>query len=151
MNTITRWNPLQEIDDLHAKLNSYFGLAPLRSKETRENITVSEWAPAVDITEDDKEYVIRADLADVKKEDVSVRVEGGILTLSGERKFEKEEKQGKRYHRIERSYGAFVRRFGIPDDADPSKIEATFKEGVLKVRLSKHEVAQPKTVEVRVG
>jgi len=80
-------------------------------------MTVADWSPLVDITEDEKEYVIKTDLPEVKKEDVKVTVENGIVTITGERKLEKEEK-GKRYHRIERSYGNFVRSFSLPDDAD---------------------------------
>lgn len=150
MNTLARWNPLKEIDDLQARLNSFFAPAQVKSDDKREPFTVAEWSPLVDISEDESAYVIRAELGDVKKEDVHVKVEGGVLTLHGERKFEKEEK-GKRYHRVERSYGSFVRRFGVPEDTDPARTEATFKDGVLEVRLAKSEAAKSKSVEVRVA
>ncbi|MBM3824745.1 MAG: Hsp20/alpha crystallin family protein [Verrucomicrobia bacterium] len=150
MNNVARWNPFRELDDLHARLSSYLSPASGRGDGGRENMTVAEWAPAVDITEDDGAYVIRAELSDVKKDDVHVRVDAGVLTIHGERKLEKEEKN-KRYHRVERSYGSFVRRFGVPEDADGDRIEAAFKDGVLEVRLPKHEVAKPKSVEIKVG
>jgi len=159
MNGLTRWhnrwNPFKEIDELHNRLNSLFnsslGRVPLRSTaEQEENVTVTEWAPLVDITEDEKEYVIKAELPEVQKEDLSVVVENGVLTIHGERRFEKEEK-GKRYHRVERAYGAFSRSFTIPDDADGLKVNAEFKEGLLRVHLAKSEKAKPKTVEVKVA
>ena len=87
---------------------------------------------------------------EVKKEDLKIAVEDGVLTLSGERKFEKEEK-GKRYHRVERTYGSFARSFTVPDDADADKVRAEFKDGVLLVRLEKSEKAKPKTLEVQVA
>ena len=151
MNTLTRWDPLKETEDLQNRLARFFGLTPARTTNgDREALTVPEWAPSVDITEDDKEYVVKTDLPDVKKEDVKVTVENGVLAITGERKFEKEEK-GKKYHRIERSYGRFVRNFALPDGADCSKVNAEFKDGVLKVRLPKSESAKPKSVEVKVA
>ena len=109
-----------------------------------------EWAPLVDISEDDKEYLIKAELPEVKKEDVKVTAEEGTLTIMGERKFEKEEK-GKKYHRVERAYGSFVRNFSIPDDVSPDKITAEFKDGVLTVHLGKTEQAKPQHIEVKVA
>jgi len=115
-----------------------------------EPLAVAEWAPLVDISEDDKEYAIRAELPEVKKGDVKVRVEDGVLYLSGERHFEKEDK-GKRYHRVERAYGSFMRSFTLPDDADPKQVHAEFKDGVLNVRVSKDPNARPKSIEVKVA
>lgn len=112
-------------------------------------MTVAQWSPAVDISEDEKEYVVKAELPDLKKEDVKVCVEDGDLTISGERKFEKEEK-GKKYHRIERSYGSFVRSFTLPEGVSGDKVSASFKDGVLEVHLPKDEKAKPKSVEVKV-
>jgi HSP20 family protein len=86
----------------------------------------------------------------VNKEDVKVRVETGVLVISGERKFEKEDK-GRRYHRIERAYGSFARSFTVPEDADASKVNAEFKNGTLTVHLAKSEKARPKTIEVKVA
>ena len=151
MNLVTRWDPFREMEDLQKRLTSIFGLAPGRAANGKEeNMTVAQWLPLVDITEDNREYLIKAELPEVRKEDVKVTVENGVLTLSGERKFEKEEKD-KRYHRIERAYGSFTRSFSVPDDADDSKVSAEFKDGVLTVRLVKSEKARPKAVEVKVG
>ena len=103
----------------------------------------------MDITKDDKQYLIKAELPDLRKDDVKVTVEGGVLTISGERKFEKEEKD-KKYHRIERAYGTFTRSFSVPDDADDSKVSAEFKDGLLTV-LAKSEKARPKSIDVKVS
>jgi HSP20 family protein len=150
MNSLMRWDPFKETDELQKRLSSIFGLAPTRlSNGQRETMTVAQWSPVVDITEDEKEYVIHAELPEVRKEDVKVTVENGVLTLSGERKFEKEEKNRK-YHRIERAYGSFARCFSVPDDAEDGKVTAEFKDGLLTVRLAKSEKARPKTVEVKV-
>jgi HSP20 family protein len=117
--------------------------------DLRETMTVSEWTPLVDIAEDDKEYLIKAELPDVKKEDVKVTVENGVVTITGERKFEKEEK-GKKYHRIERAYGSFMRSFALPEGAAGDTISAEFKDGVLKVHLPKSAEAKPNPIDVRV-
>ena len=100
----------------------------------KEALTVAQWSPLVDITEDEKEYLIKAELPDMKKEDVRLTVENGVLAISGERKFEKEEK-GRKYHRIERAYGSFVRSFSLSEDADGSNVTANFKDGLLQVHL----------------
>jgi len=113
-------------------------------------MAVAEWAPLVDISEDDQEYLIKAELPEVKKEDVKVTAEEGTLTITGERKFAKEEK-GKKYHRVERAYGSFERNFSFPDDANPAKVSAEFKDGVLSVHLAKTEKAKPQQIEVRVA
>jgi HSP20 family protein len=151
MNALTRWDPFKEMDDLQQRLTSIFGLAPRRVTNGKEEaMTVAQWLPVVDITEDNEQYLIKTELPEVKKEDVKVTVENGVLTISGERKFEQEEKN-KKYHRIERSYGSFTRSFSVPDDADDAKVSAEFKEGVLTVRLTKTEKARPKSIDVKVG
>ena len=151
MNALTRWNPFEELDELQNRLSTFFGRAPVRRQNgEQENMTVAQWAPLVDITEDDKEYLIKAELPDVKKDEVKVTLENGVLTITGERKFEKEEK-GKKYHRVERAYGSFVRSFTLPDDADANKVNAEFKDGVLKVHVAKSEAAKPKQIEVKVN
>jgi len=151
MSSLTRWNPFREMEALQRRLDTLFNHEPSRvSGDKDEAMTVAQWAPLVDITEDEKEYLIKAELPDVQKTDVKVTVENGVLTISGERKLEKEEKN-KRYHRIERSYGSFVRRFGVPENADEAKVTADFKDGVLTVRVAKHEQARPKTIEVKVA
>ena len=139
------------MEDIHDRLfNLFKNTQPRTGGGEQESLTVSEWTPLVDITEDDKEYLIKAELPEVKKEEVKVTVENGLLTISGDRKIEKEEK-GKRYHRVERAYGSFVRSFSLPDDADGNKVNAEFKEGVLRVHLAKSEHAKPKQIEVKVG
>jgi HSP20 family protein len=116
----------------------------------KEALTVAQWSPLADITEDEKEYLIRAELPDMKKEEVRLTVENAVLKISGERKFEKEEK-GKKYHRVERAYGSFVRSFTLPEDADGSRVSADFKDGMLQVHLPKSQKAKPKTIEIKVG
>ncbi|MCX6903903.1 MAG: Hsp20/alpha crystallin family protein [Verrucomicrobia bacterium] len=153
MNTLTYWKPFREMEDLQRRLSSVFDLAPFRRStvnQGEENITVPEWAPTVDILEDEKEYLIKLELPEVKKEEVKVTVEGGTLTISGERKAEKEEK-GRKFHRVERFYGSFARSFTVPDDADDTKVNAEYKDGVLQVHLAKSEKACPKQIEVKVG
>ena len=115
MSALAKWNPFRELEDIQSRLSSLFGRTPLRGFG-EEAMTVSEWTPLVDIAEDDKEYLIKVELPEVKKEDVKVTVEGGVLTITGERKFEKEEK-GKKYHRLERAYGSFMRSFTLPEGA----------------------------------
>ena len=152
MSTITTWNPFRELDEVQNRLGNFFGGFPTlqrRFGNGEESLKLPDWSPLVDITEDDHEYLFKADLPEVKKEDVKVTVENGTLTVSGERKSEKEEKK-KKFHRVERSYGSFERIFTVPEEADPNKITAEFKDGVLKVRLPKSAKAKPKAVEVKV-
>jgi HSP20 family protein len=148
MNALTKWNPFRELEDIQSRLSSLFGRTPLRGFG-EEAMTVSEWTPLVDIAEDDKEYLIKVELPEVKKEDVKVSVEGGVLTITGERKFEKEEKD-KKYHRVERAYGSFMRSFTLPEGAPGDKVSADFKDGVLKVHLAKSPEAKPKSINVKV-
>jgi len=150
MNALNRWSQLQELEALRHGLSCVFGRSPLHAAEGHdEQIAVPEWAPLVDISEDDTEYLIKAELPEVKKEDVKVTAEEGTLTIQGERKFEKEEK-GKKYHRVERAYGNFGRSFSFPADASPAKVSAEFKDGVLTVHLVKTEKAKPQYLEIKV-
>ena len=150
MNLITRWDPVKEMEELQNRLSTLFGRTPVRLGDAKEEaITVADWAPLVDITEDDKEYIIKTELPEVKKEDVKVAIENGVLTIVGERKFEKEE--NKKYHRVERAYGRFVRSFVVPDGVEADKVNAEFKDGVLKVHLPKSEKTKPKQIEVKVA
>ena len=147
---MTRWNPFKELEEMEQRLSTYLGRPAARTETGQEAMTVAEWSPLVDITEDDKEYLIKADLPDVKKEDVKLTVQDDVMSISGERKYEKEAK-GKKYHRVERTYGSFLRSFTVPDDADGNKVSAEFKEGVLNVHLPKSEKAKPKSIEVKVS
>ena len=151
MTALPRWDPFKEMEELQSRFARILGLAPAHTENGgRELMTITEWAPSVDIIEDEKEWLVKADLPEVKKEEVKVTVENGVLTITGERRLEKEEKD-KKYHRIERSYGNFLRSFTLPDGADGSKVNAEFKDGVLKVHLPKGEKAKPKAVEVKVA
>ena len=149
--SLTHWNPFREMERMQRQMHSLFGLGTLRGNGGRgEALATAEWEPLVDITEDDKEYLITAELPELKKEDVKVTVEHGVLGISGERKFEKEEKH-KKYHRLERAYGSFLRSFTVPDDADATNINAEFKDGVLRVHLRKSESAKPKAIDIKVS
>jgi HSP20 family protein len=108
------------------------------------------WVPAVDILETENELILKADVPDVKMEDIDIRLENGTLAVKGERKFEQtENKQG--YRRIERSYGQFARYFELPETVDPEKVSADYKTGVLTITLPKKEIAKPRTVRVQVS
>ncbi|NWF83889.1 MAG: Hsp20/alpha crystallin family protein [Bryobacteraceae bacterium] len=108
------------------------------------------WSPSVDIAENENELTLTADLPGVKMDDLDIKIEEGVLTLSGARKFENEEKKGN-YHRIERAYGSFHRAFSLPDTIDADKVQARFDNGVLRVTLPKKEVARPRSIKVTVG
>lgn len=146
-----RWNPWKDLEELEKRLSSVLGPAPSTvGGEKKEAIAVAEWSPLVDITEDEKEYVVKAEIPEMKKEDIKINVHDDVLTVSGERKYEKEEK-GKKYHRVERAYGSFMRSFTLPEDADGTKVNAEYKDGVLKVHLPKSEKAKPKAIEVKIA
>lgn len=108
------------------------------------------WSPAVDIYETENELVLKADLPDVDAKNVGIQIENNTLTLKGERKFE-QEKNGKGFHRIERSYGSFVRAFSLPETVDAEKVKADYKNGVLTVTVAKKEVAKPRTINIEVN
>lgn len=146
---IVKWNPFRELEDIQARLHRYFG-EPLPRRDGEEGLFFADWAPPVDIQETEKEYLIKAELPGVKKEEVKVEMLDGVLSIEGERKQETEEK-GKRYRKVERSYGKFVRQFALPTEVDATKIEAEFKEGMLNIHLPKTEMAKPKAVEVKVA
>jgi HSP20 family protein len=151
MNAMTHWNPFREMQDLQNRvLHALQGKAGVAAENGKESITVSEWTPVVDISEDAQEYLIKAELPEVKREDVKVTVENGMLTLSGERRLEKQE-SGRKYHRVERAYGSFVRAFNLPEDTDADQVRAEFKDGVLQVHLTKKETAKPRQIEVAVA
>jgi HSP20 family protein len=157
MNLLTRyspfksatWDPLRELTNAENRL-AQFLRGPLMTDLEKEPVSFSAWSPSVDISEDDKEFEVKAELPEVKKEDIKISVEEGALQISGERRMEKEEK-GKRYHRVEREYGSFLRRFTLPEGADPAKIQAEFKDGVLHVHIAKTEKAKAKPIEIQVG
>jgi HSP20 family protein len=145
---IVRWDPFHELQDMQTRLNSLFGARAWPRFD--EDETFADWRPAVDVQETDQEYLIKADLPEVKKDDVKVEVREGMLTVQGERKSEKEEK-GKKFHKIEREYGKFVRRFALPAQVDAAKVQAEFKDGVLNVHLPKSATAVSKAIDVKVS
>ena len=149
MSILTTWNPIREMETVRNRMDRLFdrSLVPWTGEET---FTASEWSPLVDVSEDDKEFTIKADLPEVKKENVHVTIEDGTLRITGERKFEKEEK-GRRYHRIERSYGTFERSFVLPEGAKTDELKAEFKDGTLQVHLPKAPEIQTKAIEVPVS
>lgn len=141
MSTVSIYNPFREFESLANRLLSHSPAT--RSGESRP------WTPQVDITEDESGYTITSDLPDVPKEAVKVTVEDGVLTVRGERKWEKKTDTTK-VHLVERSYGSFTRSFRLPEDADGEKVAAAFKDGVLKITLAKREESKPRQVEVQV-
>ena len=147
--TLVRWDPFRELEDMSERLNRVFSRPTLRNTG-KENLTVADWMPTVDISETESEYLIKAELPEVRKEDVKVTVENGVLTLQGERRQEKEEK-GRRFHRVERSYGSFVRSFTLPESVDEGGVNAEYKDGVLALHLPKSEKVKPKAIDVKVA
>lgn len=149
---IVRWDPFRELQDMSDRLNRMIANPASGGSvgQGKEVMTVADWTPTVDISETEAEYAIKAELPEVKREDVKVTVEDGVLTIQGERKQEKEEK-GKKYHRVERSYGRFVRTFTLPDTVDEGKVKAEYADGVLHLHLPKSEKAKPKQIEVKVA
>lgn len=151
MNALKRWNRMKDLEAFQQRLDGFLSSAsPLGPERQQEPLAVVEWTPLVDISEDDKEYRIKAELPEVQKADVKVTAEAGTLTIMGERKFEPQD-QGRKYHRVERAYGSFGRSFLLPDDANPGRVSAEFKDGVLTVHLVKDEKIKPKLVEVNVS
>lgn len=136
--------------NLQQRINRLFG-ENFESLATwpEENWSMTTWAPACDIYETENEIVVKAELPEVKKEDVHVSFENNFLTIRGERKFS-EETRKENYHRVERSYGEFTRSFALPNFVDPNKINAEFKDGLLRVTMAKREEARPKQVEIKV-
>jgi HSP20 family protein len=151
LNKVITWNPLREMDEAQNRFNPFFlaGFPNRMGSGEIHSLTVADWSPEVDISQDDHEYLLKADLPEMKKDDVRVTVEDGILCVSGERKSVKED-QKKKFHRIERSFGNFRRSFTLPVDADSTKVTAEFRDGVLKVHLPTTPVARSKAIEVKV-
>lgn len=143
---LARWNPFREMDDMLARFQRGFGGAIANE----DGVPLVNWSPAVDISETPKEYLIKAELPGVKKEEVKVTVHNGVLTMSGERKTEKEEKEEK-FHRVERTYGSFTRSFSLPADAAEDRVTAECKDGVITIHVGRTEAPKPKQVEIKVA
>jgi HSP20 family protein len=144
---ITRFDPFRDLAILQDRMNRLFG----DYTAAREEGALSHWVPAVDIYENEKrELVLKAELPDVNREDVSVTVENNTLTLSGERRFDANVKK-EQYHRVERAYGTFSRSFSLPATVDTGRIAAEFRNGVLAIRLPFREEAKPRSIAIDVA
>jgi HSP20 family protein len=144
---VVKWEPFRDIDDMFDRVFAdTLRRWPRGSNEERR---VYDWAPAADVSETDGEYLIKAELPEVSKDDLNITVQEGVLTLAGERKQEKRE-ENEKLHRVERFHGTFSRRFTLPDDADEQAIRAESKEGVLVIHIPKQKVAQPQSRQIQV-
>ena len=148
--TLMKRNPLSELEQLQNRLSSLFTDAFGPSPRDEEFFFKGNWAPVVDIEEDAEAITLHAELPGINKEDINVKVEDRVLTISGERKFEHEEKRD-HYQRIERAYGKFSRSFSLNKLVDTNKILATYKDGVLTIRLPKAEEVKPKQISVNIA
>jgi HSP20 family protein len=137
------------MEEVFDRFNRPFVRHGSRREGGQEVMTIADWAPAVEISESEGEYLIKMELPEVRKEDVKVSVNQGVLTIQGERKAEREE-SGKKYHRVERCYGTFARSFTLPDDAKDDAIRARFKDGMLHLHIGKSEQVKPKAIEIKV-
>ena len=153
--SLVRWNPARELatwpSDLFGiqrEMNRMFDNM-FRFDNRDEDSVFNAWTPAVDIAEHDDQFVVKAELPGVNKDDVKITLENNILTIHGEKKQEKETKK-ENYHRVERSYGSFQRSFTLPTTVKSNKIDASYKDGVLQISLPKAEEAKPKQIEVKV-
>jgi len=149
MTLITRWDPFREFVTIQDRLNRLFRES--QSTEGREEaLTTSTFAPPVDVYEDEHNITLKIEVPGIDEKDIDVRIENNTLTVHGERKFEKEEKE-ENYRRVERQYGSFTRTFTMPTTVDAEKVEANYEKGVLKVKLAKKAEAKPKQIKVNVG
>jgi HSP20 family protein len=146
MRTIARWEPFRGVTTLQDQINRLFKEG---FEGTGDDSSLSAWAPAVDIYETEHELVVKADLPDVDPKDLDIRVENNILTIRGERKFEKKVNE-ENYLRIERSYGSFARSFTLANTANSEAIKADYQNGVLTLTVPKREEAKPKQIKVNV-
>jgi HSP20 family protein len=141
------WDPFRDFQEISDRLNRYWNGQATEGQQTLRGF---DWAPAVNISETDKAYLIKADLPEVRKEDVKVTSENGVLAIEGERRQQKRD-EGEKFHRVESVYGRFVRRFTLPDDVQEEQIEAAFKDGALLVSVPKAAAKQPKARQITVG
>ena len=146
---ITRWDPFREVAALQNRMNALFQDVT-RGQESNDVLATTGFVPAVDVYEDEHKVVLKLEVPGVREQDLDIRVENDTLTVKGERKFEKEEKE-ENFHRIERRYGSFYRAFTLPSTVDTEHINANYNAGVLKLELSKKAEAQPKQIKVNVG
>jgi len=147
MSSITRWDPFRNLTAFQEQFNR---VLESNLKASQDKSVLTTWAPAVDIYETENELVVKADLPDVNEKDIDVRVEGNMLTIRGERKFEQSVKEDN-YLRVERAYGSFSRSFSLPNTVNTEAIKATYKNGVLAVELPKRAESKPKQVKVSIS
>lgn len=141
---LTTWDPFRELEEMSGRLNRVLG------RTEGKELSNYDWSPSVDILETAEDFQVKCELPEVKKEDVKVNVSDGLLRIEGERKFDKEDKT-KRYHRVERFYGSFMRSFALPDGVEADKVRADFKDGLLTVRMPKSPKTLPRAVDVKIG
>ena len=149
MTVLTRWDPFREFATLQDRMNRLF--RDSYGPEGRdEALTTSQFAPPVDVYEDEQKITLKVEVPGIDEKDIDVRVENNILTVHGERKFEKEEKE-ENFRRVERQYGSFTRTFTLPSAVDAEKVQADYEKGILKIQLPKKAEAKPKQIKVNVG
>jgi HSP20 family protein len=148
MTTIVRWDPFREMGTLQDRMNRLFDEVWGRGRREDESVT-GNWMPSVDVKETKDALQIFTELPGVDPKDVEVTVESGVLTLKGQRNFEKAV-EGESYHRVERAYGTFERSFTLPTNVDADRIQATYKHGVLQLSLPKREEAKPKSIAIKI-
>lgn len=142
---LTRWDPYREFNTFADRLSRVLSQATPRNRD--EEMSLGTWLPPVDIAEDKDRITMTAELPGFKDDQIQIQMEGGVLTLRGERKFE-EEKEGRNFHRVERSYGQFVRSFTLPNNVDRDQIKASFSDGLLHIELPKREEAKPRQIKI---
>src|SRR5438552_11893577 len=149
MTVIARWDPFREFSTLQDRMNRLFRES--YGPEGRdESLTTSQFAPPVDVYEDEHNVVLKVEVPGIDEKDIDVRVENNVLTVHGERKVEKEEKE-ENFRRVERQYGSFTRSFTLPSSVDSGQVSAHYDNGVLKIKLAKKAEAKPKQIKVNVG
>ncbi len=150
MKKMQLWSPVNDVWDLQDDVNRLFrGFLGGPRHHGEQGSELAIWAPAVDISEDKEAVKITVELAGMKREDVKINVEDGVLTIKGERKFSEETKK-ENYYRIERSYGSFSRSFTLPSTVESDKIRATMKDGILELLIPKSEASRPKEIQIEV-
>src|SRR5882757_10408332 len=149
MTLVTRWDPFREFVTIQDRLNRLFRESQ-GSEGGQESLTTSSFAPPVDVYEDEHNVVLKIEVPGIEEKDIDVRIENNTLTVHGERKFEKEEKE-ENYRRVERQYGSFTRTFTVPSTVDAEQVEANYDKGVLKIKLATKAEAKPKQIKVNVG
>jgi HSP20 family protein len=145
--SVTRWDPFGDLLSLQDEMNQLFGRV-FRQQPGLDRGGQRLWAPALDIAERPDAYLVTVEVPGVRPEDLDITLEGGVLTVQGERRFQ-DESQDQQWHRVERRYGAFRRSVTLPSQAQADKIEASFEDGLLHITVPKTEAAMPKRIEVR--